>query len=150
MDCQTPYQISRQEWVTGWLRMNVTGLQAMKQALPRLRSEVQGDAYKPFYKFVFKYVKDSKQKSLGHQIAIETWKLLLHGRYVHLDLWCDFVEKKNRAISWDQWCQFYDFTQTIVETFTNYDSDGAWPVLIDEFVEHCRALVTPSNGSSPT
>ena len=44
---------------------SVTCLQAKKEALPRLRSEVQGDAYKPFYKFVFKYVKDATQKSLG-------------------------------------------------------------------------------------
>ncbi|CAI5956645.1 unnamed protein product [Closterium sp. NIES-64] len=39
------------------------------------------------------------------------------------------------AVSEDTWQQVLDFSCTIGADLSMYDSDGAWPVLIDEFVE---------------
>lgn len=35
--------------------------------------------------------------------------------------------------------QFLDFTTTIDPQFEKYDVDAAWPSLIDEYVEWCKA-----------
>ena len=47
---------------------SVTTLEQMKAHLPVIRSELQigkGDGFKGFYNFVFRYVKDPTQKSMG-------------------------------------------------------------------------------------
>ena len=37
---------------------------------------------------------------------------------------------------------------TTNEDFSNYDDAGAWPYLIDEFVEHMRKKQQQQNGSA--
>eukprot|EP00993_Chasmostoma_nieuportense_P002380 NODE_3180_length_1015_cov_28.453829_g3035_i0.p1 GENE.NODE_3180_length_1015_cov_28.453829_g3035_i0~~NODE_3180_length_1015_cov_28.453829_g3035_i0.p1 ORF type:complete len:295 (+),score=82.08 NODE_3180_length_1015_cov_28.453829_g3035_i0:25-909(+) len=137
LSCLTPYQITHEEWL-GWTRFGVHSLKQMRALLPSLRHEISDkDNFKAFYMFVFRYVKDPSQKSMDCSTACDTWRIVLHGRYVHLEEWCSFVEKKHqKAINADQWNQLYDFIQVISDDFSNHDSQGAWPVLIDEFVEH--------------
>lgn len=43
-----------------------------------------------------------------------------------------FKGKKNRTLYWYVWCR----TQTVDSTLSNYDAEGAWPCLLDEFVEY--------------
>eukprot|EP01010_Urceolus_cornutus_P004933 NODE_822_length_1308_cov_13.621922_g623_i0.p1 GENE.NODE_822_length_1308_cov_13.621922_g623_i0~~NODE_822_length_1308_cov_13.621922_g623_i0.p1 ORF type:complete len:346 (-),score=60.32 NODE_822_length_1308_cov_13.621922_g623_i0:197-1234(-) len=149
LDCKSPYRISYDEWMNGWLRLRATNLEGMKSQLPDLRQEVLHRNFKPFYNFVFVYAKDPTQKSMDYQTACGTWRLLMRGKYTHLDLWCCFVEEKyKKSISQDQWNQFYDFTQSVDDSFSTYDVDGAWPVLLDEFVDHARPLVQTTHSPS--
>jgi hypothetical protein len=37
----------------------------------------------------------------------------------------------------DVWAQFLDFA-ALKPDLSDYDVDGAWPVLFDEFVEHAK------------
>lgn len=47
-----------------------------------------------------------------------------------------FLEQsKYKVINKDQWCNVLEFSRTINLDLSNYDEDGAWPVLLDEFVE---------------
>ncbi len=43
-----------------------------------------------------------------------------------------------KAISKDTWCQFLEFSRNIQPDLSNFEVDGAWPVLIDSFVEACK------------
>ncbi|KAK7807958.1 hypothetical protein U0070_003030 [Myodes glareolus] len=44
-------------------------------------------------------------------------------------------QSKYKVINKDQWCNVLEFSRTISLDLSNYDEDGAWPVLLDEFVE---------------
>ncbi|KAL0009448.1 hypothetical protein SO802_010950 [Lithocarpus litseifolius] len=48
----------------------------------------------------------------------------------------DAQARHNKAISRDTWSQLLEFARSVDPALTNYDADGAWPYLIDEFVEY--------------
>ncbi|KAF2308976.1 hypothetical protein GH714_026507 [Hevea brasiliensis] len=78
------------------------------------------------------------QKSLALDTAIGMWQLLFaEKQWPLVDHWCQFLQARhNKAISRDTWSQLLEFTKTVDFTLSNYDVDGAWPHLIDEFVEY--------------
>ncbi|KAB2085215.1 hypothetical protein ES319_A05G386600v1 [Gossypium barbadense] len=90
-----------------------------------------------FYDFVFFVCRENGQKNITVSRAVAAWRLVLAGRFRLLNQWCDFVEKNQRHnISEDTWQQVLAFSRCVHETLEGYDPEGAWPVLIDDFVEH--------------
>lgn len=72
-------------------------------------------------------------------MAIALWQLLLKGRFELLDQWCTFTkEKYGKAISRDTWNLLLEFVRNVHSDLSNYDEDGAWPVLIDDFVHYMK------------
>lgn len=73
-----------------------------------------------------------------------------------LDLWCEFMRAKGKAVTRDTWVLFIDFVRSIDKDFKDYDEEGelqqarqrmtgltptvvaAWPATIDAFVEYAR------------
>ncbi|KAH0869891.1 hypothetical protein HID58_076913 [Brassica napus] len=115
-----------------------------KEALTHLMS-----LFTRFYDFVFFMCRENGQKSITVAKAITAWKLVLAGRFRLLNRWCDFTEKNQRHnISEDTWQQVLAFSRCVHENLEGYDSEGAWPVLIDEFVEHMYSILGPSKNTS--
>lgn len=67
------------------------------------------------------------------------WQLTLAKRFPHLEKWNKFIEEKQiKAITKDVWDMLLTFFNSVDKDMGDYDEDGAWPVVIDDFVEWCR------------
>lgn len=100
-----------------------------------------------FYDFVFFLCRENGQKNITVSKALNAWKFVLPGRFRLLNQWCNFVEKNQRHnISEDTWQQVLAFSRCVHENLGGYDPEGAWPVLIDDFVEH-MSRISGSNGN---
>ncbi|KAK9116714.1 hypothetical protein Sjap_015661 [Stephania japonica] len=98
-----------------------------------------------FYDFVFFLCRTNGQKNITIEMALAAWRLVLKGRFRLLNEWCNFVEKHQRYnISEDTWQQVLAFSRCVHEDLEGYDPKGAWPVIIDDFVEYMHRIRTSS------
>ncbi|XP_010257617.1 PREDICTED: uncharacterized protein LOC104597642 isoform X2 [Nelumbo nucifera] len=120
----------------------------LSKLMSRLDLMVDSCQFARFYDFVFFMCRENGQKNITVSRAIAAWRLVLAGRFRLLNQWCGFVEKNQRHnISEDTWQQVLAFSRCVHEDLEGYDPKGAWPVLIDDFVEHMYR-VTRSNACS--
>jgi|TARA_B100000524_G_scaffold51963_1_gene24424 DCN1-like protein 1/2 len=67
------------------------------------------------------------------------WQLTLASRFKFMEQWLAFLtERSVKAVTKDVWDMLLAFSTTIDDDMSNFDEDGAWPVLLDEFVEWFR------------
>jgi DCN1-like protein 1/2 len=142
MGCARMCVISRAEWLKGLRAAGAGSVKALRSELPGLTARTlsqQTPAFREFYEFVFDFGRDEGQRSLAKPVAIALWGIVLDGRFASLGQWVAFVEQhKTLAISRDTWMQTLEFARATKGGLDGYDENGAWPVIIDEFVEHLR------------
>lgn len=144
--CQaaTQCEFTREEFYKGLRELggdSIDRISKLKTCLMRAEQELNSNQnqFKDLYQFTFNYAKNLLQKSLDLELAIAYWNILLRNRFRFLDLWVEFLQANHkRAITRDTWNLLLDFSLMIDDTMSNYDEEGAWPVLIDEFVEYSR------------
>ncbi|XP_071698545.1 uncharacterized protein [Rutidosis leptorrhynchoides] len=139
MKAATMCEFSKQEFVGGLQSLGVDSLEKFREKIPLMRSELKDDQkFKEIYIFAFGWAKEKGQKSLALDTAIGMWQLLFEEKQWPLvEHWCQFLQARhNKAISRDTWSQLLEFARIVDPTLSNYDAEGAWPYLIDEFVEY--------------
>ena len=148
-------------------------MQGMRDAVAKLRQQLMTDNqfHKKVYVYTYAFARPEGQRSLrmarppspnmfkpdtnmwykALEIAIEFWKLLLANRWAYLDLWIQFLQEKyNKTIPKDTWNLLYEFIQDIGTDFSLYDENGAWPVIIDDFVAYGKERVDATGGERMT
>jgi len=92
------------------------------------------------YAFTFQFALDQGQRCLPVEMCVEFWKLLLRSHFALLDAWISFVEQNvKNSISKDTWMMLYDLATQVKPDLSDFDVNGAWPVLLDEFVEQVKS-----------
>lgn len=140
MRAATMCEFTRDEFVGGLLSLGADSIEKLKQLLPGLRSELRDEGkFRDIYEFAFNWAKEKGQKSLALDTAVGMWTLLFRQRnWPLVDAWCQFLlTNHNKAISKDTWTQLLEFSR-LDPALAKFDDEGAWPYLIDEFVEHLR------------
>ncbi|XGW13987.1 hypothetical protein V3C99_000345 [Haemonchus contortus] len=140
LKAQTQCEFSWEEWQQGLSALRVDSLDKLRERLQELDTELsEPAAFRELYSFTFLYGKLSSQRNLDLETALAYWKILFADKFPLLSLWEEFlIAEHGKAISRDTWNLLLDFCLTIRPDLTNYDEDGAWPVLIDQFVEYAR------------
>lgn len=106
--------------------------------------------FKKVYKYAFIGGREKDQKALSLENALVYWDMLfappgIQWKNQHRDwlaLWKAFLaEKWTRSVNRDMWNMVLEFAFKSMDddTLSFWNEDGAWPSVIDDFVEWCKA-----------
>ena len=126
------------EFMTGMTAMECDTIAKLKAKIPTLRNDLASPStFKEVFEYSFDFAKEPSHKSLPLETALGMFQVLLSERWDLCDAWCTFLEKEHgKAVTRDTWTQLLEFSKNIGKDMSGYDPAGAWPYLIDEFVEH--------------
>lgn len=105
--------------------------------------------FKKVYKYAFVVGRERDQKALSLENATIYWTMLFSKpgmtweteHHDWLGLWKSFLsEKWTRSVNKDMWNMALEFALKSMddESLSFWTEDGAWPSVIDDFVEWCR------------
>jgi len=144
LNAKTLGEFTKEEFIEGFSQLRCDSIEKIKERLPTLKESINEEqSFKEFYYFVFEYSKEEKANNIRCDIAIEMWPLLLKDRFKHLDVWLEYLKnlqnsKGLKGIGRDAWQLLLPFSKQVNADMSNFDSDGAWPLIIDEFVEYAK------------
>ncbi|XP_033632105.1 DCN1-like protein 5 [Asterias rubens] len=131
---------SLQEWMMGMMKLQVDNPRKLQGKMDYLRTLLNdAPTFKKIYRYAFDFARDKDQRSLDLETSKEMLALLLGRQWVLFNSFQQFLDhSKYKVINKDQWCNILEFSRAIKPDLSNYDVDGAWPVMLDEFVEWMR------------
>ncbi|XP_037940268.1 DCN1-like protein 4 [Teleopsis dalmanni] len=128
------------EWVKGFTELECDSAIKMQSKIEHLKNYLNDpNIFKSIYRYAYDFAKDTDQRSMDLVTAKAMMQLLLGKHWSLFAQFAQFLDQsKYKVINKDQWCNILEFSRTINVDLSNYDIDGAWPVMLDEFVEWLR------------
>lgn len=128
---------THQEWLRGLTDIQCDTVSKIQNKLDFLRSMLNDQtSFKSIYRYAYDFARDKDQRSMDLETAKAMLQLLLGKHWNLFNQFSSFLDhSKYKVINKDQWCNILEFSRTINMDLSNYDVDGAWPVMLDEFVE---------------
>lgn len=120
----------------------------IRQRISSLSTDIE--LFKKVYRYTFIAGRERDQKALSRENALIYWDMLFAppglgwktASHNWLELWKAYVEETwTRSVNKDMWNMALEFAlkSSADETLGFWKEDGAWPSVIDDFVEWCRA-----------
>eukprot|EP01087_Luapelamoeba_hula_P007652 TRINITY_DN1869_c0_g1_i1.p1 TRINITY_DN1869_c0_g1~~TRINITY_DN1869_c0_g1_i1.p1 ORF type:complete len:266 (+),score=60.10 TRINITY_DN1869_c0_g1_i1:154-951(+) len=135
--CKEMGYISSEEFTNGFTKLQCDTIDKIKAQVPKFKEELHQPAkFQPIYRFAFQFAKEQEQKCIGIEIAQGLLTLLLVDRYPIAKSFIEFLKQQDqyKVINGDQWSSLLEFCKAIQPDFSNYDENGAWPCILDEWV----------------
>jgi hypothetical protein len=132
-----PLQFTREEFEKGMMSLDADSIASLKTKIPAIKKELANMAvFKDFYKFCFQASREGTNKAIEKEVAIALLGMVMNDRdYFHTSEIVKFLAvHKKKSITADEWINILEFVTQIKDDLSNYDEDGAWAVLIDDFV----------------
>jgi len=164
LDCESMGEIPRSKWVSGLRTERITNEDQLLKALPQWLRDVKpttpaSDTFLKFYKFMFNFSKaspETKSVTLESAVAVLTFLLdptsydvnydpekatplpIEQRPFPHGEAFLKFLTEKEprKVINKDQWESFIPFNKSVRYDLENYNPEGAWPGLFDQYVEY--------------
>eukprot|EP01129_Flabellula_baltica_P016800 TRINITY_DN911_c0_g1_i3.p1 TRINITY_DN911_c0_g1~~TRINITY_DN911_c0_g1_i3.p1 ORF type:complete len:266 (-),score=61.27 TRINITY_DN911_c0_g1_i3:31-828(-) len=138
MDAIEMGYFSREEFIGGLEKLGLDSIDKIKAKVPEFQEALANpDVFPEIYKYTFMLYKGPSEakRSIDIETAGEVLNLIV-GDKPHIQSFITFLGSQDeyKVINKDQWMSIYEFSETI-NSIEDYDEDGAWPVLIDSFVE---------------
>jgi len=133
------------EFKKGCQALGCDTVDSWKKVVPRLRQEVANEAkLHELYKYSFNFAQEKGKKNVDVELACDLWDLLIGSKCGFLEKWkafCmgKFERNEIKVITRDTWDLFWDLNKQTRGNMSNFEDDGAWPSIIDEFVEYVGA-----------
>lgn len=134
----------REEWLAGGVSFSrVASMSELRERLKKIHESTMRDAgeLRGLHSFTHKFCReDERVRNVETPSAIIMLQLL-HGQSfaAHINSMSAFLEKnatvQKRGVSHDEWMMMLEFCREVDPDCSNYQDDGAWPVLLDDYVE---------------
>eukprot|EP01125_Pyxidicula_operculata_P016737 TRINITY_DN578_c0_g1_i1.p1 TRINITY_DN578_c0_g1~~TRINITY_DN578_c0_g1_i1.p1 ORF type:complete len:155 (-),score=35.57 TRINITY_DN578_c0_g1_i1:227-691(-) len=119
--------------------LGIDSLDKLRGRVDMLRQEAK-TKFDEIYEWLFRYGKQQPtSKVIRVDIAIKLLKSFAYS-LPHIPSFIVFLEenKQNTVINGDQWRMLLAFNKIVSCSFNGYNIDGAWPILIDEYVDYSK------------
>jgi len=128
---------TRDEWIKGLSDLECDNLEKLQAKIDYIRDmSTEYPVFRNIYRYAFDFARDKQQRSLDIETAKSLLELLLEKNWKLFSQFRVFLEQSRyKVINKDQWFNILEFSKSILSDLSNYDVDGAWPVMLDEFVE---------------
>lgn len=134
LQCRRIGFITRSEFLSGFTKLKIDSVAKLQSMLGELQMNAK-NSIDEIYNFAFLFMKQNPaQKVIKVETAIHLLKLLVPSHQHMSDIIQFLQEKSYPVINQDQWRMILTFSQSVGPNFDGYSIDGAWPVLLDEFV----------------
>jgi len=137
LKCKEMGYFQRDEFVKGFETLQCDTIDKIKMQIPRLKKELEDSTkFQAIYRFAFQFAKENEQKCIGIEIAQGLLNLLIVDRYPVAKSFIEYLKEQDqyKVVNADQWASLLEFCKAIQPDFSNYDENGAWPCILDEWV----------------
>lgn len=137
-NAKTMGEYTKDEFLGGMTKLRAETTKDLQAQLKTLKAQLDDPhLFKEVYKFTFNFAKDAGKRSLDFENAKALWEILLAKKFPFLSEWLEYLDTlaEKNDISKDTWNMLIEFHQLTQGDINKYVDDGAWPVIIDEFVE---------------
>ena len=148
--------ISRYQFIQSMHRLYCKNVSDLAAKLRHLEKEVSssGAQFEILFAFAFEFAKESREhRVITSDIAASMLELVLQcspfphharGKGKHPVQFIRFLrEHQTRPINRDQWMCFLDFSHSVSDDLSSYDSAAAWPMIFDEYVAWLKGAPKP-------